>query len=360
MALFAPFFIEIGMNQIKVRINGRGNAWPVMLGQDHPFYDCTKYEDLANASCSIIKTAEKQPEEKDIEWDLMIDAGHGAVQYMLKNCNRIPEALFITHPHIDHTLGMDWIVQSFYKLNKKPYPVYATVLCWEMVKTTFPHLKEMIEFKELIPYQKKTIDEVSGVELIPYPVYHGKSAEGATMLFFTINDEKSQKKILFTGDILCPLLRDEDYHTITNIDLLVADANNRYPYPNCNHWSILKGINDQTSEILKNFIDKNTIRLFLYPHLNHNVSNSYYRCFDYFLNKEIHLKNFSFTLSSFIKLIKPEKTVLMHYSGSEDEKYYNQPRLNSGELKDWLKLISFRLNINLTFIIPETGDLIFC
>ena len=81
------------MSQIQVRINGRGNAWPVMLGQNHPFYDRMNYEDLANASCSIIKTVEKQTVEKDIEWDLMIDAGHGAVQYLLKNCNRIPEAL---------------------------------------------------------------------------------------------------------------------------------------------------------------------------------------------------------------------------------------------------------------------------
>ncbi|MCK5171472.1 MAG: hypothetical protein KAQ75_16450, partial [Bacteroidales bacterium] len=301
------------MSQIQVRINGRGNAWPVMLGQEHPFYDRTNYEDLANASSSIIKSSEKNDKGKDIDWDLMIDAGHGAVQYMLKHCNRIPEALFITHPHIDHTLGMDWIVQSFYKLNKKPYPVYATVLCWEKVKAAFPHLKEMVEFKELIPYQKRSIDEVSGVELIPYPVYHGKSAEGATMLFFTINDEKTQKKILFTGDILCPLLRDEDYHTISNIDLLVADANNRYPYPNSNHWSILKGIGDQTSEILRNFIDKDAIGLLLYPHINHQISDSYCRCFDYFLDKEMHINNFPLTISSFVKMIKPKKNALIHY-----------------------------------------------
>ncbi|MCD4833766.1 MAG: hypothetical protein K8R31_08235 [Bacteroidales bacterium] len=344
------------MSQIQVRINGRGNAWPVMLSQNHPFYDRMNYKDLANASCSIIKTAEKQTVEKDIEWDLMIDAGHGAVQYLLKNCNRIPEALFITHSHIDHTLGMDWIVQSFYKLNKKPYPVYTTVLCWEKVKATFPHLEEMVEFKELIPYQKKTIDEVSGVELIPYPVYHGKSAEGATMLFFTIKDEKTQKKILFTGDILCPLLRDEDYHTISNIDLLVADANNRYPYPNCNHWSILKGINDYTSEILRNFIDKNTIRLFLYPHLNHQISNNYCRCFDYFLNKKMHINNFPLTISSFVTMIKPKKTALIHYSGSEDEKYYSEKILSSSELMLWVKNAFHELNTETRFLVPYVSQ----
>jgi len=117
MALFAPFFLF--MSKIKVRINGRGNAWPVILGQEHSFYNRNNPEDLANASCSILKSKTDQPKEDDIEWDLMIDAGHGTVQYLLKNCNRIPETVFITHPHIDHTLGLDWIVQSYYKRHKK-------------------------------------------------------------------------------------------------------------------------------------------------------------------------------------------------------------------------------------------------
>lgn len=152
------------MSKIKVRINGRGNAWPILLGQHHSFYDRTIYEDLANASCSIIKSKNKHPKEKNIDWDLLIDAGHGTVQYLLKNCNRIPEAIFLTHPHIDHTLGLDWIVQSNFKLNKKRYPVYATAPCWEKVKTIFPHLAETVDFKEIIPYQKMTIIEV--MELI--------------------------------------------------------------------------------------------------------------------------------------------------------------------------------------------------
>jgi hypothetical protein len=40
------------MSQVKVRIKGRGNAWPVFLGQEHPFYDRNNIEDLANVSFS--------------------------------------------------------------------------------------------------------------------------------------------------------------------------------------------------------------------------------------------------------------------------------------------------------------------
>lgn len=344
------------MSSVKVRINGRGNAWPVILSQDHPFYDRTNLEDLANASCSIIKSDKKQPTKKDIEWDLMIDAGHGSVQYLLKNCNRIPEALFLTHPHIDHTLGLDWIVQSYYKLHKKAYPVYATILCWEKVKASFPHLEDMVEFKELVPYQKISVNEVVGVDLIPYPVYHGKSAEGACMLFFSIIDDNNLRKILFTGDILCPLLREEDYSTISNIDLLVTDANNRFPYPKSNHWSIFSSINNETSIFLKSFINESAIGLMLYPHLNKRISENYCRCFDYFLNKEIKINNFPYTISAFVELIQPKSLALIHYSGGEDKKYYSEKELNDTELKDWVAIELKKMNIETDILVPYVNQ----
>jgi len=40
----------------KCTNQGRGNVWPVVLGQEHTFYNRLNYEDLANASCSIIKS----------------------------------------------------------------------------------------------------------------------------------------------------------------------------------------------------------------------------------------------------------------------------------------------------------------
>ena len=112
---------------IQVRVNGRGNAWPVIVGQDHPFYDTTRIEDLANTSVSLISTQIENYSSKEINWELLLDAGHGAVQYLIKYYNRIPDALFLTHPHIDHTLGIDWIVQSYYKTYKK---LVLWITCW--------------------------------------------------------------------------------------------------------------------------------------------------------------------------------------------------------------------------------------
>ncbi len=324
------------MSNIKVRINGRGNAWPVILGQDHPFYNRSNIEDLANASCSIIKSTNNATTTEAIEWDLMIDAGHGAVQYLLKNCNRIPEALFITHPHIDHILGLDWIAQSFYKNFGKPYPVYATVPCWDIVKSSFPHLSQIIVFKELIPYQRKVISEVNGVEVISYPVYHGENAKGASMFLFEIKQETKKINALFTGDVLCPLLRGEDYESLLNVDLLVADSNNRFPYPKSNHWSILAGLNDNISPILNDFINNIDLKSLLLPHLD-KQSNTYKKHFDYFLNKEMIISEFKFTINELIKTITPQKIALIHYSGNEDMRYYHEKILNDRELGFWVR-----------------------
>lgn len=344
------------MSKIKVRINGRGNAWPVVLGQEHPFYDRQNYQDLANASFSIIHSNANQPNKNEIEWELMIDAGHGAVQYLLKNCNRIPEVVFITHPHIDHTLGLDWIVQSYYKTYKKQYPVYATMLCWEYVKATFPQLEKMIYFKELVPFESKKVEEAEGVEVLPLPAYHGKSAFGASMLYFNVNSGQKSRKMLFTGDLLCPLLREQDYQVLTGLDLLITDANNRFPYPWSNHWSIINGPNDENSKYLQKFIDDCTIGLLLEPHLNYKATDNYARCFDYFLNQTISIETFQFTIHSFIKRINPRKVLLTHYSGVEDQNHYNEQILNDKSLENWANNTIQQRAKRTQFVVPYVSQ----
>jgi len=72
------------MSSIYIRVNGTGNAWPVLLGTEHPFYDQSQYRELSNASFSIIKASGLPFTKKNIEWEVLIDAGHGIVQYLLQ------------------------------------------------------------------------------------------------------------------------------------------------------------------------------------------------------------------------------------------------------------------------------------
>ena len=53
------------MNRHYLRINGRGNAWPIPLGHVHPFYSDGNVMDYANASFSLMefKDGEKTKEK---------------------------------------------------------------------------------------------------------------------------------------------------------------------------------------------------------------------------------------------------------------------------------------------------------
>lgn len=342
------------MSKLQVRINGRGNAWPVIMGQEHPFYNRQNIEDLSNASCSLVCSNQKNPTAKEIEWEILIDAGHGAAQYLIKNYNRIPEALFLTHPHIDHTLGMDWIIQSYYKTYRKKYPVYATQLCFERTMVAFPHLIDFIEFRELMPYQEVQIQEIKDVSVIPFPVYHGQSAVGASMFLFKVS-HNNIIKVLFTGDILCPLLRNSDLDLLHNIDLLVTDANNRFPYPKSNHWSLINGVDQNPSNFLEAYKKEITIGMLLYPHINKSSAN-YYRSFDYFLNQEIKIDDLDFSVFDFVKRIQPAQVALIHYSGNEDENYYDEKCMSESELQDWINDLKSRNKLKTSFLVPYVGQ----
>ena len=65
------------MSDIIIRVNGTGNAWPVPLGSEHPFYNKENPEELANVSFSIIQSKTPEISSSSIEWEVLVDAGHG-------------------------------------------------------------------------------------------------------------------------------------------------------------------------------------------------------------------------------------------------------------------------------------------
>ena len=221
------------MENILVRVNGTGNAWPVPLGSEHPFYDRENPDELANASFSIIKSSSADITAESIEWEVLVDAGHGVVQYLVRHNNRIPEAIALTHSHLDHTLSLDWILQSHYKHYKKEkkMSVYAGGPAWSFVGESFPHIPGLADHRELKPGVKMPVEGIPELSLTFFPVYHGERARGPGMLVFeTMVKGEQPRKIIFTGDILCPLLRKADYRYLQDADLLFVDANNRCSY----------------------------------------------------------------------------------------------------------------------------------
>ena len=100
------------MESAYIRLNGRSNAWPVFIGNNHPFYSLNDPDDLGNVSYSIIGSKTSELDLKQIEWEILVDAGNNTASYIIRNENRIPEAIILTHPHLDHTVGIDWIAES--------------------------------------------------------------------------------------------------------------------------------------------------------------------------------------------------------------------------------------------------------
>ncbi|MCK4745956.1 MAG: MBL fold metallo-hydrolase, partial [Bacteroidales bacterium] len=263
----------------------------------------------------------------------------------------IPHCICLTHGHMDHTLSVDWVVQSYWRLHQKEkrYPIYATRSVFRFLVRSYPHLEDLVEFRELHTGERVALEIPGDVGLTPFPVYHGPGAVGASMLLF----ETGGKRILFTGDLISPLLRETDYQRLKGVDLLVADSNNRFPWPRTNHWSFA-GHPDhplERSGPLQAFLQEMEQDSFTTPH-QEEVRRSYFKQ----LGKEWNVATQPFTILEFLNRIGPQKVALVHYSGSEDQKYYGEPMLTAGELEDWVKETASDGGIDSAFIIPEAGE----
>lgn len=338
------------MSNYRLRFIGTGNAWPVLISEAHPFYDGNSEQDLANSTYIV-----EREEDGCVSETILIDAGFGVIPFLIRNQNRLPDAVVLTHAHLDHTASLDWIVNSYFKKfdKKRKLPVYCSRLCYETLINCFPQLVDKMEFRELIPGESTRVCETEQVSLTAYPVYHGIPARGAYMIRLDIS---GQKKILFTGDCLCPVLRDKDPGDLRNIPILITDANNRFPYPGSNHWSVLcngpehYSGTDYLEEFRKTFGPSQVLATQLAP----DLSNQVFSYFDQWL-EERGFEKPVLSISGFCNLLKPGITYLVHYGGAEDEKYYQVPRMSKKELISWVEKLHFPDTI---LKIPFPGEVI--
>jgi hypothetical protein len=349
------------MESVFVRLNGRGNAWPVFVGSSHPFYSLNDPDDLGNVSYSIIGSKNTKSDIRQINWELLVDAGNNTVSYIIRHENRIPEAIILTHPHLDHTVGIDWIAESYVYRHefKRKYPLYATLPCWEFVKLSFPQLKKIIEFHELVPGMQCKINEVNGMSVTAFPVYHGDSGYGASLLLFDyLNNDHDAVRAVFTGDMLCPLLRDKDFREIAKANILYIDCNNRFSFPGSNHGSIttLDPRTGAKSTYLSKWLEDLNFSKLAAPHLQFPFNNEIHGYFNEYLRDNKDLKRIPVSITEFLKLAEIRHTKLIHYSGFDDQKYYNEKVLNDNELESWANQIITREGLNSRIYVPRTGD----
>ena len=338
--------------KVELEIHGKGNAWPVPLGETHPFYDRKNLRELSNASFSLILRNKDQ-----IYFHLLVDAGHGTIQSLISGSNRIPDCICLTHGHMDHTLSVDWIVQSSWRRTEKQqaYPVYATRPVQEYFMKSYPHLEGLVDFRILNFGEKIHLNREEDVSLTAFPVYHGQSAFGASMFLL----ESAGKKILFSGDLLTPLLRGEDYELLKEVDLLVVDTNNRFPWPRTNHWSFAGDPEDPLgrSGVLREFIHGLHWDQIQKPH---QLSLCSKPVRDYFrqLKSQWPLRNQPFTILEFLQKIEARMVLPVHYSGAEDVKYHQEPMLSPAHLSGWIRQVSYSVGLSCNFDFTPTGQVL--
>jgi hypothetical protein len=153
------------------------------------------------------------------------------------------------------------------------------------------------------------------------------------MLLF--EDSGSGERVLFTGDLLSPLLRKQDLAVLDGVDLVICDANNRYPYPGTNHWSIRQIPDDSAAGFLNDFLDDLTLEKLLLPHAQSSIQYQDRQYLEQF-SDDFVMGDQPFVLLEFLNRISPRNAAIVHYSGSEDKKYYDHPVLSSQELSSWL------------------------
>ncbi len=349
------------MKNVFIRLNGRGNAWPVFVGNNHPFYARNDADDLGNVSYSIIGSGNAELNLQQIDWELLIDAGNNTVSYIIRHENRIPEAIILTHPHLDHTVGIDWIAESYVYRHEfqKRYPLYATLPCWEFVKQSFPQLERIIEFHELIPGIQCRISEVEEMGVTAFPVYHGDSGYGASLLLFEYqtNHDRTLRAVI-TGDMLTPMLRDKDFREIAQAKVLYIDCNNRFSFPGSNHGSIttLDPKTGAKSTYLSKWIEELNFSKLAAPHLQQPFNNEIHAYFDAFLKDNKDLKRLPFSVTEFLKRAEIPHTQLIHYSGFDDDKYYNEKVVNDKELESWANQVIAKEGLKSKITVPRTGD----
>ena len=344
---------------VAVRINGRAPAWPVLVESEHPLYAPYSSESLASVSYSILANEGKRSENR--LWEVLIDAGHNSTPYIIQNGNRIPEAIVLTHAHNDHVLGVDWIVQSYHYKHKKTkrYPLYSTKGVWKDFLKLFPYLKHAIEHIELIPGKKTAIKEVGKIDVTAFPVYHGKNSKGASMLFF---EGEGFHPVIITGDMLCPLLRKKDYHSISRASAMFVDSNNRFPDPFSNHASFVHHIADQEdyAQKLLDWFKKMSIQQLIAPHNKNESDKAILNYFEDFSKDWQEISELPHTILDFNEYLNIPEVYLMHYFGYYDKINYNEDLLDSQSLENWANLVAKEKHMKkVVYKVPKVGDLIY-
>lgn len=345
-----------------IRVNGRGNAWPLDLRptdtQNLRHNELFKqFSEYSNTSFSILIES-KDAAEPQARVHLLLDVGQGIVPFLVQQEDGFPDALIVSHPHFDHIAGLDWLVQTYARYRpESKLPIYTSRPCWDaIIAHHFSYLGDKIDPHYLLPGERL---KVRGIEITGYPVFHGDFAPGAMMILLNFVDGS---KALFTGDLMCPLLRPQDWTEICGVDVVCVDANTRFPYPRSGHWSIVnhdpkkRGLSSK----LNDWTEGKHPSYLITPH-SRGFEKRTHDYLDEFLRQGLQYQTPCWSIFEFVRLIEPKQVQLVHYSGYEDHQHHDgQEIMTDPVLLEWTEQewAVFAPMPRIAWNVPKPGDII--
>lgn len=228
--------------------------------------------------------------ENDLHY--LIDAGAPCVETMIdQGISSVPDALFFTHSHSDHTSDFDklansakrgrlWHKWTADKIGEKPKIGPLFIICTDEclnnpdfgLKKKFSYLEEEVKLIKWIPIPSfdvwYSISKSDGsliptgkisenvkyfsIEFKALLVNHAPTAPGSCLYIFRFKDEKTEKKVVISGDferIEDCVLKNGD---LEKPDILLLETNTLYA-TGTNHTNWL-----QNMQLIKQWQPKST------------------------------------------------------------------------------------------------------
>ncbi len=153
----------------------------------------------------------------------LFDVGEGCQEKLFKAGLGVvkAKAIFITHLHGDHFLGLFGLIQSMHMLNRREdLYIYAPNRLWNILNTIFSNSVESTGFNIVFHSIKKDalLYEDNYLKVYSFQTDHGIESYGFVAY---VRVRKKQKKIVYTGDTR-PI--PNTIEASENADLLIHEA----------------------------------------------------------------------------------------------------------------------------------------
>lgn len=216
---------------MRITFLGTGTSHGVpIIGCECPTCRSTDPRDTRLRPSIFVETAADDAEHAGT--NVLVDAGPDLRAQALRHDIRRVDAIFFTHGHADHILGIDDL-RRFNSLMKRPMPCYGDAHTLGDIRKTFHYVFDPGTPKGggLPALTLSLVDgpvRIGTLEVQPIPLWHGERA----ILGFRFD------RFAYLTD--CNRLADESWGLLDALDVVVLDALRDQPHPT--HFSLAEAI----------------------------------------------------------------------------------------------------------------------